>query len=95
MPKSELFELFQCNDIDVLLAKLDAVAVHRYVSGWHQTRFVCVSDYDLPMEMRARAIEIAEPSSGWHAFFTFAATTATVTDPFTHVSRLPFRVSDL
>jgi hypothetical protein len=59
------FELLGCNDIDVLLRMLKELGVHPYVSGWNERRFVCVSDYNLPEEMRERAREIAAGSSGW------------------------------
>jgi hypothetical protein len=62
---ANLFELFQCSDVDVLLLNLQELGVYSYVSGWGAQRHVIVSDYDLPTQLRARAIEIAERSSIW------------------------------
>jgi hypothetical protein len=62
---ADLFELFGCNDINVLLAMLGELGVKRYVAGYAAQRVVIVSDYKLPEEMRARAKEIATASSGW------------------------------
>ena len=61
----DLFKLFECGDVDVLLAKLREVGIDRYVTGWNENRHVIVSDYDLPEEMRERARQIARESSTW------------------------------
>ena len=61
----DLFVLLGCNDIDALLAKLSAIGVQPHVCGWNAQRFVAVSDYQLPDELRQRAFEITEASSGW------------------------------
>ena len=61
----DLFELLDCDDIDVLLLRLSELGVYPHVSGWDAQRFVEVSDKQLPEELRARAFEIAEKSSGW------------------------------
>ena len=61
----DLFELLGCNDIDVLLVKLSAIGVQPHVCGWNEQRFVAVSDYQLPDELRQRAFEITDASSGW------------------------------
>ena len=61
----ELFKLFECDDVDVLLHKLKALEIKRYLSGWNEERVLIVSDYDLPEEMRERAREIARELSTW------------------------------
>jgi len=61
----ELFKFFECNDVDVLIQKLKALGIRRYISGWNEGRVVIVSDYDLLEEMRARARQIAAKSSSW------------------------------
>src|SRR4029450_2977364 len=50
----DLFKLLDCYDIDALLARLDELGVHRYVSGYGERRHVSVSDDNLPEEMRER-----------------------------------------
>ena len=48
---AELFEMFQCNDVDTLLAKLNNLGVNPHVSnGPNNTRVVFISDYQLPPE---------------------------------------------
>ncbi len=58
-------ELLGCDDIDILLLRLSELGVHPHVSGWDAQRSVEVSDYQLPIELRARAGEIVERASGW------------------------------
>ena len=60
-----LFDLLGCNDIDVLLQMLRELGVCLHVSRWDARRFVAVCSDNLPEQMRERAFEIAEASSGW------------------------------
>ena len=60
-----LFKLLDCNDIDVLLAKLKELGIKSYVSGYGDRRHVSVSDHNLPEEMQERARKIARASGGW------------------------------
>jgi hypothetical protein len=47
----QLFEMFQCNDVDVLLEKLAALGINPHVSnGPNNTRLVFISNYQLPPE---------------------------------------------
>jgi hypothetical protein len=61
----DLFELLGCTDIDVLLQRLAEFGIHSHVSGWDARRFVAVTTHNLPEQMRERAFEIADASSGW------------------------------
>ncbi len=61
----DLFKLFNCRDVDTLLATLDQLRVHAHVSGFGEQRLVAVVDHQVPVELREHAVQIAEAASGW------------------------------
>jgi hypothetical protein len=65
----QLFELFECNDLDTLLVKLSAFDIRAHVNGYGDNRAAFVSDYQLPEAMRERARETASRDDGWLGFF--------------------------
>jgi len=58
---SDLFELFDCSDIDALLLELDLIGVRPHVRNGSR-KYVFVSTYELPVELRERAMQIAVTS---------------------------------
>jgi hypothetical protein len=61
----DLFELLGCSDIDALLARLKDLGDQELRQRLRRTKARQRSDYNLPEEMRERAREIADASSGW------------------------------
>jgi len=58
---TELFELFECGDMDALLLELKSIGVRPYVRNGSR-KYVFVSTYELPIELRERAMQIAVTS---------------------------------
>jgi hypothetical protein len=55
---NDLFELFECSDIEALLFELRLIGVRPHVRNGSR-KHVFVSTYELPVELRERATQIA------------------------------------
>ena len=57
---AELYQLFDCADLDALLPKLEAAGIKAYVSGYGEARFAAVFDYQLSVELREKLDTLGE-----------------------------------
>jgi hypothetical protein len=55
---TDLLELFECSDIHNLLVELKSIGVRPHVRDGSR-KYVFVSTYELPVELRERATQIA------------------------------------
>ena len=58
---NDLFELFDCSDMQALLLELESIGVRPHVRNGSR-KYVFVSTYELPVELRERATQIAVTS---------------------------------